>query len=395
MPIASLKVDPIEQVVAAFSRGEMVVIADDVDRENEGDLAFASSTVTPEKIAFMANEARGLICVSVSSEIAQALDLPFQVSNNNSPFHTPFTLSIDHKSVGSDGITAVSRCQTIKQLLEPTSRAEDFISPGHVFPLIANVSGVFGRQGQTEASYDLARICGLGSSGVICEILNPDGQMARGAELNNFAKQHGLLVTTVAEIIKYRLQRDTLARKTATAELITDYGTCIASVYEDQVERKEHLLLVYGDIDSNKDSSVLVRIHSECVTGDVFGSRRCDCGSQLELSLKKINLRQEGRGIGLLNKLRAYELQDDGADTVEANVRLGFKPDQRDFAVAANILHANDIHKIRLITNNPEKIATMKRFGLEVVERVPVISVEDQYSKSYLETKRSKMGHMI
>ena len=404
-----LNIDPIDQVVKAFAAGEMVIITDDAKRENEGDIVVATQAITQEKIAFMLNEARGLICSSIPSELAQKLDLPFQVINNNSPYHTPFTLSVDHISVGSEGITAASRCVTLRELIADNSRVADFVSPGHVFPLIANSAGVFGRQGQTEASYDLARIAGFYPSAVICEILNADGSMARGSDINIFARRHGILVTTVAEIIKHRIAHDVLARQTACAVLKTDYGECTATVYEDQVERKEHLLAVYGDIKkriehNNSDYAFLVRIHSECLTGDVFGSRRCDCGPQLEQSLKLIHdngggivlyLRQEGRGIGLLNKLRAYALQDGGADTVEANTRLGFAPDQRDFAVAANILLSLGIRKIRLMTNNPEKIETMKRFGIDVVERVPVKTKEDTYNRTYLETKRDKLGHLI
>lgn len=401
---ADLMVDPIERVVTAFANGEIVIIADDVDRENEGDLAVATDFITPEKIAFMTENARGLICVSISAEMAQRLDLPFQVLNNNSPFHTPFTLSVDHRSVVANGVTARGRCATMRALLDENSTAQDFVSPGHVFPLIANSSGVFGRRGQTEASFDLARVCNLRHSGVICEILNADGTMARGAELNVYAREHGLLVTTVAEIIKYRIERDTLAIKSASSTMTTDYGECIATVYEDQVEQKEHLLVTYGDFAANLEQGVLVRIHSECLTGDVFGSRRCDCGPQLEQSLKLIRqagsgivlyLRQEGRGIGLINKLRAYELQDGGADTVEANVKLGFEPDRRDFAVAANVLSSIGVKKIRLMTNNPRKLETMRRFGLDVIERIPVILDQDEYSKNYLETKRAKLGHLL
>lgn len=404
MTHGDLIVDPIERVVEAFGKGDIVVIADDVDRENEGDLALATDFITPEKVAFMAEQARGLICVSISTEIAQRLDLPLQVLNNNSPFHTPFTLSIDHRSVLGQGITSSARCLTMKALLEESASAGDFVSPGHVFPLIANPAGVFARQGQTEASYDMSRLCNLGHSAVICEILNPDGTMARGATLNQFAKTHGLLVTTVAEIMKFRLARDTLATKSASSIMKTDFGECVASVYEDEVERKEHLLVVYGDLERVREAGTLVRIHSECLTGDVFGSRRCDCGLQLQQSLKVIQnegagivlyLRQEGRGIGLLNKLRAYELQDGGADTVEANVRLGFDPDKRDFAVAANILLSLGIKKIRLTTNNPRKLDTMRRFGLEVSERIPVVHQQDEYSRSYLEAKRTKLGHML
>ena len=400
----TLTIDPIDDVVAAFSKGRMVIIADDVDRENEGDLVIATEALTPEHVAFMATYARGLICVTISTETSQRLELPFQVSNNNSPFHTPFTLSIDLKSNTSEGVTSRARTLAMKSLIDTGAKADDFVSPGHVFPLIAHPSGVFGRRGQTEASYDLARICNLSPSGVICEILNDDGTMARGADLNLFAQKHQMLVTTVAEIIKYRIQRDILAHCTATCLSRTVLGECKVSVYEDEVEGKEHLLVEYGDISLDKERGVLVRIHSECLTGDVFGSRRCDCGPQLQSALELIKqrgqgivlyLRQEGRGIGLMNKLKAYALQDGGADTVEANLKLGFEADRRDFAVAANILSSLNIRKISLMTNNPRKMETMKNFGLEVAERIPLVKSEDPFSRAYLETKRSKLGHLL
>ncbi len=400
----SLKIDPIDDVVAAFAQGTMVIIADDVDRENEGDLVIATQALTPEHVAFMAQNARGLICVTISAETAGKLELPFQVSNNNSPFHTPFTLSIDLKASTSEGVTSRARTLAMKALIDSRTKADDFVSPGHVFPLIAHPSGVFGRRGQTEASYDLARICNLSPSGVICEILNDDGTMARGADLNIFAKKHNLPVTTVAEIIKYRIKRDILAHCSTSCVSQTDLGECKVSVYEDEVEGKEHLLVQYGDLAIDKERGVLVRIHSECLTGDVFGSRRCDCGPQLQSAFALIKergqgivlyLRQEGRGIGLMNKLKAYALQDDGADTVEANLKLGFEADQRDFAVAANILTSLDIRKISLMTNNPRKMETMKNFGLEVVDRVPLVKSDDPFSRGYLEIKRSKLGHLL
>ncbi len=397
--------DPIEKVIAAFKAGAMVIIADDEDRENEGDLVVATSALKEEHLVFMMREARGLICASISAEDAERLDLPFQVLNNNSSFHTPFTLSVDRKYSDEPGITAHARSLTIRGLIDPNMKADDFVVPGCVFPLIAHPSGVFARRGQTEASHDLARISGFAASGVICEILNEDGTMARGAELRAFADRHGILVTTVAEIARYRVQHDTLARKGATRTVETSIGQGMLTEYFDEAEDKIHLVLRFGDVARLIDGSPpLVRIHSECLTGDVFGSRRCDCGPQLKQSLDKIRdegagivvyLRQEGRGIGLANKVRAYELQDEGADTVQANERLGFEPDRRNFAVAASILISLNVQTVRLMTNNPDKTNTLSRFGVHVSERVPLVVPADVYMERYLETKRTKLGHLI
>lgn len=401
----SFTIAPFEEVVKRFRAGEMVIIVDDADRENEGDITIATECITPEQVSFMMREARGLICVTISPELAEKLHLPLQVINNNSPFNTPFAVSVDHRSVGGLGVTAAARATTMRKIIELGATMEDFVSPGHVFPLVANPAGVIGRQGQTEGSYDLARIAGLAPSGIICEILNPDGTMARGEKLEEFAKKHGLLITSIEEIMRYRVNEEVLVRAVSKRELETDYGMFTTHVFQDDVDGKEHLALVRGDLARFNESNVpLVRIHSECLTGDVFGSRRCDCGAQLDHAMRRIveenagivlYLRQEGRGIGLANKLRAYELQDRGRDTVDANLELGFEADSRDFAVAAKILAGFGLKKIRLLTNNPQKFKQLSTFGIEIAERIPVVVPEDEYSKGYLETKRRKMGHWL
>lgn len=397
-----LKISPFKDVIAAISRGEMVIMADDVDRENEGDLVVATEKLTADHVSFMMREARGLICVSISHERAQQVKLPLQVAHNNSPFGTPFTVSVDHVSIANQGISASSRVKTMKALIANNASERDFISPGHVFPLIAHKAGVLGRVGQTEGSFDLARIAGLEPSGVICEILNPDGTMARAAELNDFARKHSLLITTVREVREYRAKSEILVRETARSKMDTNCGAWDVVVFADDVEQKEHLALIYGDISSA--SSLPVRLHSECLTGDVFGSRRCDCGEQLHGAMNLVvkhgagiilYLRQEGRGIGLGNKLRAYELQDSGLDTVEANKALGFAPDERNFTVAGKMLQLLGVKRVKLMTNNPDKIAAIKSMGIQVDERLPVLVAPDDYSKAYLETKRDKMGHIF
>ncbi len=401
----SFPIAPFDEVVKRYAAGEMVIIVDDADRENEGDIAIATECITPAAMTFMMREARGLICVSIAPELAERLSLPLQVLNNNSPFHTPFAVSIDHRSVGTSGVTNTSRALTLRKLVEPGAQAGDFVSPGHIFPLVANPAGVIGRQGQTEGSFDLARIAGRISSGVICEILNPDGTMTRGAALAEFAARHGLLITSIAEIIRYRVNEEVLVREVSRRTLSTDHGPFETRVFQDDADGKEHLALVRGDRSVWSDPrGPLVRIHSECLTGDVFGSRRCDCGAQLEYALELIAgedaglvlyLRQEGRGIGLANKLRAYELQDRGRDTVDANLELGFEADSRDFAVAAKILGALGVSKIRLVTNNPRKFEQLTTLGIEITARVPVVVPTDEYSKGYIETKRRRMGHWL
>ncbi len=395
---------PIEEVIEDYRQGKLVIIVDDADRENEGDLAVATEHVTPESIGFMVEFGRGLICASVSVEQARKLQLPYQVENNNAPLRTAFTTSIDYRDVADTGITASARAKTIKHLVSDEAMATDFVRPGNVYPLIANPAGVVARQGQTEGSYDLARLAGLKPSGVICEILNPDGTMMRGADLDAYAKKHDLKITSVEEILGYRIHKESLIREVAHSTLETDYGVFDVYVFEDDVARKEHIALVYGDVSKGADKGVLVRLHSECLTGDVFTSRRCDCGIQLNDSMECIvdegcgvllYLRQEGRGIGLLNKLRAYALQDEGHDTVEANIELGFEADERDFVVGAKLLRLLDIERVRLLTNNPEKNDTLARAGIDIVERIGLVAPKDELSMAYLECKREKMGHFL
>lgn len=400
-----IKLDPFNDVIAAFKAGKAVILVDDANRENEGDITVATEALELEHMNLMLQHARGLICVSISVELAEQLNLPLQVLNNNSPFNTPFAVSVDHKEVAYQGVTAANRCFTMRKLVDPASRAEDFVSPGHVFPLIANPAGVIGRQGQTEGSFDLARIAGFAPSGVVCEILNPDGSMARGAELNTFAIQHGLKIGSVEQIVKYRIREEVLIRSVGEAELSTDFGKCKTYVFQDDVAGKEHLVLVFGDERKlSTENGALIRIHSECLTGDVFGSRRCDCGQQLHEAMRKIQqegagmilyLRQEGRGIGLTNKLRAYALQDLGHDTVEANLKLGFPADLRDFMVAAKILDSFGVQTVRLLTNNPEKLSALEQLGIKIRQRIPLLVHPDEYSKAYLETKRTKLGHWL
>jgi 3,4-dihydroxy 2-butanone 4-phosphate synthase / GTP cyclohydrolase II len=399
-----LELSPIEDVIAAFRAGAMVVMVDDADRENEGDLVIATEKLTPEAVSFMMSHGRGLICVSINAECAKALNLPLQVLNNNSLFQTPFAISVDAASVMPYGVTASSRCETMLGMVAKDAKAIDFVSPGHVFPLIAHASGTIGRQGQTEGSYDLARIAGLAPSGVICEILSPDGTMMRGKELAAYSKEHGLLVTSVEEVMRYRIQKEVLVRCTSESVQETEYGKCRVVVFQDEVEDKEHLMLIFGEDEQLVAGNTMVRVHSECLTGDVFGSRRCDCGAQLDEAMRLIAaegvgillyLRQEGRGIGLLNKLKAYSLQDEGLDTVEANLKLGFPADKRDFLVAAKMLKSKGIESIRLATNNPEKVQALSDCGVTVTERVPVVAPHDEHSAGYLETKRSKFGHWL
>lgn len=399
---AEVELSSFDEVLRDVQAGKAVIIIDDKNRENEGDIVIAAECVTAEHLSFMMREARGLICVSLSQAVAERLELPLQAINNASQFGTPFTVNVDHHSVADKGVSASARATTIKALIDPKSAANDFVTPGHVFPLVAHPAGVLGRKGQTEGSFDLARLAGFNSSGVICEILADDGTMARGAVLNEFAKKHALTVTSVAEITRYRLEQEVRVRLLRQSEEETDFGNFSVSVFKDDVDGKEHLALSLGDL-QNANVAPLVRVHSECLTGDVFGSQRCDCGAQLSDALQQIRasgcgallyLRQEGRGIGLTNKLKAYELQDSGLDTVEANVHLGFAPDQRDFVVAARILESLGLRRIRLITNNPEKIAVLERSGIEVVERVKSIVKVSADAASYVQVKRAKLGHL-
>jgi 3,4-dihydroxy 2-butanone 4-phosphate synthase/GTP cyclohydrolase II len=401
----TMQCTPFKEVLTRFKAGDAVVLLDDVDRENEGDVILAAESVTPEKIAFFMNKARGLICLSISESVARRLQLSLQVDTNNSPFQTPFAVSVDAAAVAQCGVTASSMAKTVLAMINPQTSSADFVTPGHVFPLIANSAGVLGRQGHTEGASDLARLAGLEPAGLLCEILNPDGTMARGEELVAFAEDHKLAITTIKEIQRYRGQHEISVRLISQARCETDYGDCTAYLFADDAGHKEHVAIVQGDLGTLPTSyAPLVRIHSECVTGDVFGSRRCDCGPQLDGAMAMIAqegtgvvlyLRQEGRGIGLENKLKAYALQDKGQDTVEANIALGFKADERDFAVGAHMLQYLGLSSIRLITNNPHKIEAMERCGISIVERIPMVVPADVCSAQYLATKREKLGHML
>jgi len=401
---AELRLDPFTDVLARFRSGGLVLLVDDTDRENEGDVVLATEAVSPEAIAFLMRYARGLICVSISEEVAKRLDIPLQVTTNNSPYQTPFAVSVDSSCVAPNGVTARSRAATMKKLIDPHARREDFVSPGHVFPLIANPAGVLGRPGHTEGVFDMARLAGLAPSGILCEVLNEDGSMARGRDLEEFAQRHNLLVTSVQAIKEFRARNEIAVRLVSSREIESDVGPCTEWVFAEDAGGKEHIAIITGDVTDASGPAPLVRIHSECLTGDVFGSRRCDCGPQLAGARSLIAhegrgiilyLRQEGRGIGLENKVRAYALQDQGRDTVEANIELGFQPDERNFAVAAHMLRALAINRIRLITNNPAKFATLRLQGIDVEERIAMIPTPDPYSVKYLATKKEKLGHLL
>jgi len=399
-----MAVSSIEEVVEDIKAGKIVILVDDEDRENEGDLCMAAECVTPEAINFMATHGRGLICLAMSPEIIEQLGLPMMVPNNQSPFGTGFTISIEARTGVSTGISAADRARTIEAAVAPDATPRDIISPGHIFPLRAKEGGVLVRTGQTEGSVDLARIAGMREAGIICEIMNEDGTMARMPDLEVFAKQHDLKIATIADLVAYRLREDTLVTRAAEARLPTFHaGQFRVIAFVNEVDNCEHVALVKGDI--TPDEPTLVRVHSECLTGDVFGSARCDCGPQLHAAMRMVEqegkgvilyMRQEGRGIGLVNKLKAYELQDtDGLDTVEANIRLGFKPDLRDYGIGAQILRDLGVRKMRLLTNNPKKIIGLEGYGLEVVERLPIEIPADKENQKYLRTKKDKMGHML
>jgi 3,4-dihydroxy 2-butanone 4-phosphate synthase/GTP cyclohydrolase II len=393
---------PIEAAVEEFRQGRIVIIVDDEDRENEGDLAIAAEKVTPEAINFMARFGRGLICLAMTEERCRELDLPLMVEDNTSTFGTAFTISIEARGKVTTGISAADRAATILTAIDPATRPEDLLRPGHVFPLRARKGGVLKRAGQTEASVDLAMLAGLTPAGVICEIMNDDGTMARVPDLAKFAELHGLLMITVSDLISYRLRHETLVRKIASPRLPTIYGEFQIHAYRSDVTGDENVALVMGEIEP--EEPVLVRVHSQCLTGDIFGSCRCDCGPQLEQALEHIAaegrgvllyLLQEGRGIGLMNKLRAYELQEQGHDTVEANERLGFRPDQRDYGIGAQILRDLGVRKMRLMTNNPSKYIALHGYGLEIVERIPLEVPPTENSREYLRAKREKLGHLL
>ncbi len=393
----------IPEVLEEIRAGRMIILVDDEDRENEGDLVMAAEKVTPDAVNFMAKYGRGLICLALTGERCDQLNLHPMVSDNSSRFGTAFTVSIEARHGVTTGISAADRATTILAAVRPNAKPDDLVRPGHVFPLRARRGGVLVRAGQTEGSIDLARLAGLEPAGVICEIMNEDGTMARLPDLERFAERHGLMMCTIADLIKYRHRTEPLVHRAATTRLPTySHGEFVLHVYETAIDDFHHLALVKGEVAGQED--VLVRVHSECLTGDVFGSARCDCGQQLDAALGMIEregrgvlvyMRQEGRGIGLVNKLRAYELQDRGLDTVEANEHLGFKPDLRDYGIGAQILSDLGLHRIRIITNNPMKRAGLEGYGLEISERIPIEIPPCDTNLHYLRTKQEKLGHIL
>jgi 3,4-dihydroxy 2-butanone 4-phosphate synthase / GTP cyclohydrolase II len=393
---------PIEDAIKAIRAGEMIIVVDDEDRENEGDLTIAAQRITADAINFMATHGRGLICVPMTEERLMELDLPQMVAKNTAEFETAFTVTIEAKGVTSTGISAADRAATIQAAIDPRTRPSDLARPGHVFPLKARRGGVLVRAGQTEAAVDLARIAGLYPAGVICEIMNKDGSMARVPELTRFARRHKLLMITIADLIQYRMRTEALVKRAAAAALPTEFGEFRVIAYESLIDRETHVALVKGDIGDGRD--VMVRVHSKCLTGDVFHSARCDCGPQLDAAMQRIAdegrgvllyLNQEGRGIGLTNKIRAYELQDQGLDTVEANERLGFKADQRDYGIGVQILKDLGVRSMRLLSNNPRKLVGIEGYQLSVAEWLPLEIPPSDYTRTYLKTKKEKLGHKL
>ena len=394
--------DPIPEILEDLQEGKMIILVDDEDRENEGDLVVAADKCTPEAINFMATHGRGLICLALTEERIAELELPPMTEDNTSPFETAFHVSIEAKTGVTTGISAADRARTIQVAVDPESGAEDLVRPGHIFPLKAREGGVLVRTGQTEGSVDLARLAGCNPAGVICEIMSEDGTMARMPELEVFAKKHGIKICTVEALIKYRRETEQIVERAAETVLPTDFGDFKLVVYETNVDDKNHIALVKGDVAGKSD--VMVRVHSECLTGDVFSSMRCDCGSQLHQAMRVIAdegegvlvyMRQEGRGIGLVNKIKAYVLQDQGMDTEEANVHLGFDPDPREYGIGAQILKDLGITTMRLITNNPVKRRGLQGYGLEITGRVPIEIPANEHNHDYLKTKQEKFGHEL
>jgi 3,4-dihydroxy 2-butanone 4-phosphate synthase / GTP cyclohydrolase II len=394
--------DPIESVLTDIRDGKLVIVTDDEDRENEGDLICAAEKITPELVTFMVREAAGMLCVPVSTEIAQKLQLESMVQRNTEAFGTHFTVTVDARAGISTGISAADRARTIRLLADPKSSADDFVQPGHINPLVAKPGGVLRRAGHTEAAVDLARLAGLREAGVVIEVMNPDGSMARLPQLREFAVKHGLKICSIASLIEYRRQRERLIEREQVIKMPTDFGVFDLHLYRSKLSDEHHLALVKGNIEDGEP--VLVRVHSECLTGDVFGSRRCDCGGQLHTALQRIEqegrgvllyMRQEGRGIGLPAKIHAYKLQEDGLDTVEANLKLGFPMDLRDYGLGAQILCDLGVRKLRLMTNNPRKVVGLQGHNLEITEQLPIRLEPNEHNAKYLETKRTKLGHAL
>lgn len=400
---ANTGVASVEDAIKTTKAGKLIIIVDDEDRENEGDLMVAAEKVTPDIINFMAKHGRGLICLSLTRDRARQLELPLMVTDNTAPFQTAFTISIDAKEGTTTGISAYDRAKTVLTAIDPETKPSDLARPGHIFPLEAVKGGVLKRAGQTEASVDIARLAGLDPTGVICEIMNDDGTMSRMPDLEAFSRTYDIPIVTIADLIQYRMRHEILIQKIEEADLPTKFGHFKVMAYQDAIHGEQHVALVKGDL--KKDEPTLVRAHSQCLTGDTFGSVRCDCGEQLSRSMEMIEkagkgvilyiLNHEGRGIGLANKIKAYAIQDQGLDTVEANEKLGFKPDHRDYGLGAQILVSLGVNKLRLITNNPRKFIGLAGYGLEIVDRIPLEIPPNQANRRYLKTKKEKMGHIL